>query len=80
MTSLVARLKYQDTEHDTAVVEVQTSRCFYQVAIRGSVATVVGPGVEESYDFSGGGDMIMFEDLTYKGKALIAVCLLEETE
>jgi hypothetical protein len=78
--NITAHLTFEDADHDQAVVRVTTSRCFYSVSIEGLRCTVVGPGVEREFSFEGGGDMLMFEDISYKGLAIIAVTLLEEEE
>lgn len=74
MTQLTARVTFEDKEHNQAVVLVHTSKCFYSVVIRNSEATVVGPGIEETYNI---GDPIP-DNLSYKGIAIVAVTLLEE--
>ena len=82
MTTISARVEFEDRDHDQAVVRVTTSRCFYSVAIQDDTATVVGPGVEREFRV---GDPNIIEwaipyTLSYKGIAIIAVTLLEEEE
>jgi hypothetical protein len=79
MTTLVARVEFEDKDHNQAVVRVQTSRCFYSVAIQGDSVTIIGPGVEKEFFFDNDWPDV-FDDLSVKGKALVAVTLLEEEE
>lgn len=81
MTTFTAKVIFEDSDHDQAVVAVQTTRCWYRVAIVGSEVTVVGPGVEERTNLAEvSEDFSFFDSMTYKGKALFAVILLEERE
>jgi hypothetical protein len=75
MITLQAKASFIDEEHDQAVVAVQTSRCFYRVAIQGTTVTVVGPGVEEQIELTD-----EQHELNYEGIAAIAVLALEERQ
>ena len=73
--SLAAHKTFHDEDRGTGNVTVQTSRCWYRVAVAGDCVTVVGPGIEQTYDTDE-----LPEGLSFEGLALCAVLLLEETE
>lgn len=62
------------------VIRVETSRCFYQVAIdrQLSIVTVLGPGVREEYQL-GEGILPSDPDLSDEGLAAMAVTYFEES-
>lgn len=75
MIHLNTRSEFIDEDHRNAVIRVQTSRCFYQVAIkRREEVTVVGPGIEEVVEFT----EEQLRNLSYHGIAAMAVIQIEE--
>jgi hypothetical protein len=79
MISISTHISWRDPEHNSAVVQVGTTKCIYQVAIRGDEVTVVGPGVEEKY-FIDSGNWPIPSNLTLEGTAVIAVIMFEEED
>lgn len=70
-----SRPEFTDDEHGQAVINVHSSRCLYRVAIHKDGVTVIGPGVDHTFEL---------EDLPYglgfEALAIAAVLLFEEQE
>lgn len=71
MQSIISRIDFVDKDHNQAVVHVQTNKTFYKVALAKDGGTILGPGVEESFDRN--------SLLTFEGEAIIAVVNFEES-
>ena len=75
MLSLSSRPIFHNEDTGKGVVSVQSSRCWYRVALREDEVVIVGPGVEEIYSLED-----LPQGLSFEGKALCAVLLFEEQE
>jgi hypothetical protein len=78
MINLLAKVQLH-TERG-AVVRIETSRTFYQVAVDGTEVTIFAPGLQESFTIGEEGSPIPDDpDLSDEGKAALAVIYFEES-
>ena len=71
MKNYTSKILFSDKERGLSVVRVQTHMTFYAVSIGREVGTIVGPGIEETFDRR--------KDLSPEAEAIIAIVQLEDS-